>query len=154
MFIGTSGTPSPTFRLSGYRSLSERQRLSGRQHLVTSACSARTPSPTICLSECRGLSGRRGRRPLHFRRKDTVPCRNKNIGSGRQNYRDVEDAVPYISLIGIPKFIGTSTFIGTSAPHYLGVLRKDAVPHNFVALTEQIPYSGIITFRFISLSDI
>ena len=49
-FIGTSGTPSPTFRLSGYRRLSERQRLSGRQHLVASACSARTPSPTFRLS--------------------------------------------------------------------------------------------------------
>jgi len=46
-FIGTSGTPSPTFRLSGYRSLSERQRLSGRQRLITSVCFARTPSPTI-----------------------------------------------------------------------------------------------------------
>jgi len=89
-----------------------------------------------------------GRRPLHFAYRDTEDYRDVNV------YRDVGDAVPYISLIGIPKFIGTSTFIGTSAPHYLGVLRKDAVPHNFVALTEQIPYSGIITFRFISLSDI
>ena len=89
-----------------------------------------------------------GRRPLHFAYRDTEDYRDVNV------YRDVGDAVPYISLIGIPKFIGTSTFIGTSAPHYLGVLRKDAVPHNFVALTEQIPYSGIITFRFISLSEI
>ena len=163
-------TPSPTICLSECRGLS------GRQHLVTAACFVRTPSPTFCLSECRGLSGRRGRRPLqfayrnaedyrdvstssprrasqgrhplHFRRKDTVPCRNKNIGSGRQNYRDVEDAVPYILLIGMPGIIGTS------APRPLGVLRKDAVPYNSVAPAEQIPYSGIITFRFISLSEI
>ena len=61
-------------------------------------------------------------RPLHFAYRDT------------EDYRDVKEAVPH------------NSFIGTLAPHYLGVFRKEAVPHNFVALTEQIPYSGIITF--------
>ena len=98
-------TPSPTICLSECRGLS------GRQHLVTSACFSRTPSPTFSSQGHRPLqkqkhwfgtselSGRRGRRPLHFasqghrplqfHRKGTILCRNKNIGPGRQNDRDV-----------------------------------------------------------------
>ena len=42
--------------------------------------------------------------------------------SGYYVYRDVKDAIPHDSFIGIPKIIGTL------ASRRLGVLRKDAAP--------------------------
>ena len=77
-------TPSPTVKP---KNIGE----SGRLHLVTSACFARTPSPTAKPKNI-GESGRRGRRPLQNNRK--------NVGeTGRQHLVVLgvlrKDAVPY-----------------------------------------------------------